>query len=254
MGSVIIKGLLCLKISPEKIAFSGIDKRRINEVRKELKVVPLLSERLVNECETIFVCVKPAEFRRFEPFLIKRASSKLVISIMAGVPIFKLQKVFVGCKIIRAMPNLGGQVGQSMTGWFAKKVSQKEILLAKKYLSSFGKAVMLKSEGDIDKFTALIGSGPAYLYFLMEILEEKAIEFGFSRAIGVEIVTQMIRGAFEFLHESKKSPEELIKFVASKGGTTEKALSYFEDKQIKKSIKEGIEKAYDRAREMARLD
>lgn len=251
MGEVLIKGMLSLKIPKSSVLFSGRDPQKVRPVQRKYKIRSLENQELVKTCDVIFIGVKPQDFKTWKPFEVHKR--KLVVSVMAGISVQKLKRVFPGCTIVRAMPNLGGQVGESMTAWFTKnKLTTSEKVSIKKYLGSFGQEMELKKEDDINKFTTLMANGPAYLYLLMHLLEEKAVEFGFPAPESRRMVKQLIQGAFGFLKESDLSPAELIQKVASKGGTTEAALQYLKQKKWDRIFQAALEQGYKRAKKLSR--
>ncbi len=251
MGEVLIKGMLSLKIPRSALSFSGRDPKKIQMVSKKYRIQSLENQPLVARSDVVFVCVKPQEFRTWPSFK-KSTKKKVIISVMAGITIQKLKNIFPNCTIVRSMPNLGGHVGKSMTGWCtADKLSLSETNKVKRYLCSFGKETQLAKEDDINKFAAVFGSGPAYLYLLMQLLEEQGVAFGFTMEQSRQMVQQLIKGAFKYLKESQLPPEELIQKVASKGGMTEAALNHLHANRWPATFKKALEKAYKRARELS---
>ncbi len=253
MAHMIINRLLLSGIENASLFFSGRTKDNIAKTTTKFGITALSNPELLKTCDLIFLCVRPGDFQRFAPLKVEQGSKKIVISIMAAVTIEQLQTTFPQTKIIRAMPTLGGKVGKSMTVWFTNdRLGQQEESIITKYLSSLGKALKAKKEENVDFFTPLIGSGPAYLYYLMQSLEEKGEEFGFSAKESRDMVRQMIQGALEFMIQSNRNSSDLIEEVTTKGGITETAVKYLKENKVKKLLKEAVEKGHEKVEEVKR--
>lgn len=205
------------------------------------------------ECDAVLFCIKPQVVDDFKKELQVDLSNKLIISIMAGVPIVKLQEVTGSKRIVRSMPNLAAFVNQSLTGWVAtNSITEADRKNIKKVFQSFGKEVELKSEDQINDITALSGSGPAYFFYLTQLMEEKALSFGFSKEEAKQIAEQTIIGAAEVLKTGIKTAQDWKAAVTSPGGTTEAALKHMEAEQFHNIFHNSIQKAKDRAEELSR--
>jgi pyrroline-5-carboxylate reductase len=171
---------------------------------------------------------------------------------MAGVRIKALSGVF-GEKTAaaRAMPNMGALVGEGMTcvAFNAFVKNKKEVL---DIFAAVGEVSEVE-ETCLDAVTALSGSGPAYLFYLADSLVEAGTRMGLSSVLASELAVQTLYGAAVILKEKRGegSPLELIRAVASKGGTTEAALNVLNGKNVKKYIIEAVESAKKRAEELA---
>ena len=247
IGSLIISALYNHGEREIALAARTPEKAELLKKQYDLEIydIPILTKN----CDVIFVCVKPQDFYHMPTYTTHK--NTLIISVMAGVAINNIRKVFPEGQIVRTMPNLGGYVGKSMTVWYSEDNVEKEKV--EKYIATFGEALEVSSEDDINKCTALTGSGPAYLYFFMATLIEKAQNMGFSTEESRKLMYAMIDGAFHFAKNNDLHPQELIEKVRSKGGTTEAALEIFESKQISKAIHQAIDAAYIRAQEISRI-
>ena len=149
------------------------------------------------------------------------------------------------------MPNLPAMINKGMTTFTgSEQVSEEELIIVEKLLSSTGKAIKVKTEDDIDKTTGLSGSGSAYIFYFMEAMMESAKEMGFSEKEAKEITTQTFGGAVDLFSQKEETTSAWINKVCSKGGTTIAAINTFEDKHVKENIKKGIFAAYNRAVEL----
>lgn len=210
---------------------------------------------LVDKSDLIILAVKPQSFADLAAEL-KQANlgSKLIISIMAGVSIAKISKLLCTAKVVRSMPNLPLKVGQGVTAWVATpKVTTAEKALVQKLFKACGYAIELKKENLLNSVTAISGSGPAYFFYLTEILAEAAKDFGIPKTIATEMAIQTLIGAAELLKSEKLAdPAQLRQAVTSKGGTTEAALKTLADHDFANIMGKAIKAAKTRAEELSK--
>ncbi|MDX2469002.1 MAG: pyrroline-5-carboxylate reductase [SAR324 cluster bacterium] len=210
-----------------------------------------LSE-ILDSFDVIILAVKPQDSEAIMNSLGSYVNETgMVISIMAGVNIATMESHFPFATIVRAMPNTPASIGEGATGvTMSKNWGQDEEAWAHSFFGSFGKALFVDSENKIDEITAISGSGPAYLFYLAEAMTEQAIEFGFKPKSAQILVNQTLRGAAMLLDQSGESASDLRAKVTSKGGTTFAATEEFDAKSVKKGIKDGIQKAFERSKEL----
>ena len=178
---------------------------------------------------------------------------QLVLSIIAGAGIAKLERGLGHRRIVRVMPNTPAQIGQGMSVWTATpEVSDAQKKLASSVLKAMGKETMVSDEDFIDKATAVSGSGPAYLFLFVEALTAAAESLGFTPEVASELVLQTVSGSSRFLAESGRTAAELRRMVTSPGGTTAAALAVFEQGRFAELVKEAVAAAYRRARELGK--
>ena len=175
----------------------------------------------------------------------------VVLSCMAGVPCHRLQALLGTQKIIRAMPNLGAAFQESASAVFIPEgLSAEEIGHVSAIINSCGKAWRVEREELIDVATAVAGSGPAYLRWLAEQLENVAIESGFSRHDAHALVLQTFKGAVSVLEGSDETFTTLRQRVTSPNGTTAAALSVLEERVAAEHVRDAVRAALRRAREL----
>lgn len=180
-------------------------------------------------------------------------TGQLVLSIIAGAPIAKLERGLGHRRIVRVMPNTPAQVGQGMSVWtVTPTVSPEQITLAASLLRAMGKEMMVNDEDFIDKATAVSGSGPAYFFLFVELLTAAAESLGFSPEAACELVTQTMLGSSQYLAKSGRTPAELRRAVTSPGGTTAAALAVFENGQLANLVKDAVAAAHQRAGELGK--
>ena len=150
------------------------------------------------------------------------------------------------------MPNSPAELGMGMTAFTAhNNLSIENIRKAENLLSTTGRTVFFENEHLLDAVTALSGSGPAYFFYIVKQMVDAGKEMGFDEATSAMLVKQTMLGSFHLLNTANKSLDELIKAVASKGGTTEAALSFFENNNVGENLQKGIIKAKNRATELS---
>lgn len=206
----------------------------------------------ISEVDLVILAVKPQDiqglFENLAPFM---RPEQIVLTIMAGVTIAKIKASLPTTKIIRAMPNLPAQVGMGMTGFTADpSVSRTDLFSVQNLLNTTGKSLYFDNEELLDGVTAISGSGPAYVYFFMQAMIESAQNMGFSATESEMLVEQTFLGAVHLLSNNNFTCKEWINKVASKGGTTESALVGFEENKLNEIIKDGLEKALIRSKEL----
>jgi pyrroline-5-carboxylate reductase len=206
---------------------------------------------VVDRSDILVLAVKPQDlFDAASEFRQAFKARHLLITILAGTPIAKVRRA-VGPKpaVVRAMPNLGAQVGEAMTA--LSGTGPANLALAETVFSGCGKTIRL-SERYFDLVTAISGSGPAYFFLLMELLSKEARSHGLSEKVARELAVQTALGAALLAQNSDLAPAELRKQVTSKGGTTEAALRVFEKEGLPAIVSKGLQAALRRGRELSR--
>ncbi len=172
----------------------------------------------------------------------------LLLSIIAGAPIKKLADGMAHAAVVRAMPNTPAQIGQGISVWTATaEVSAMQKQQAQAVLASFGQEIYVDDEDYLDMATALSGSGPGYVFMVMEAMIDAGVHLGFSRRVATQLVFQTMRGSVEYAARSDKHVAELRNQVTSPGGTTAEALYHMEKGGLRTVISRGIWAAYQRS-------
>ncbi len=203
--------------------------------------------------ENLLLAVKPQDAQKACKSLMGRLSQDtLIISVMAGIKIMTLSDLCGGHKLfIRVMPNLPAKVGEGVSVFVpAKGVSEDKIRIVEGLLKATGICLRVDDEALLDAATAISGSGPGYVFYMIEQFIEGATELGFSNEQAQELVRYTFRGALKLWEKSGESAQALRKAVSSKGGTTEAAMRVFEHLQMGDTFKKGIHAAFRRAKEL----
>lgn len=211
-------------------------------------------EDCLEKADLIILAVKPQDV----PALFKSIEGKVdkqqvFLSIMAGITIESLQKGLQIDKVIRAMPNLPAQIGMGMTAFTSTDaVTRIELVTVQNLLNTTGKTIYVEEEDLLDAATAISGSGPAYVFYCMQALMESAEKMGFSTSEAELLVWQTFKGAVELFHKNALSTQDWIARVSSKGGTTEAAVSVFEEQGLREALMNGADAARNRAMELGK--
>jgi len=175
----------------------------------------------------------------------------LVISIMAGVRIDTLQSGLGHDRIVRSMPNTPAQVGKGMTVWTgAPAVNEADRAAAQAVLEAMGEAVYVAEEHYLDMATGLSGSGPGFVYLLLEALIDAGVHIGFSRDQSQQMVLQTVAGSVELMRQSGLHPADLRNRVTSPAGTTAAGTLVLERAGVRSALIDAVDTAYRRSKEL----
>jgi pyrroline-5-carboxylate reductase len=217
----------------------------------KVNITSMPSEK-ISEFDIIILAVKPQDFEvlaaSIRPYL---KDSQIVFSVMAGITLAKLESQLSCSKIVRCMPNIPTQIGMGMTVFTASaNVDRKELFIIQNLINTTGKSVYVENEKLINAATAISGSGPAYVFYFMQSMINAAVDLGFNESEAELLVNQTFMGSVAIQNSYSLSNEEWIKKVASKGGTTERALQVFEKESLENAIVEAVKAANQRALEL----
>ena len=220
---------------------------------REGVVVNVINDQIKNY-DLIILAVKPQDFEILAKDLNgKLHDDQIVLSIMAGINILKIQTLLNHKYVIRAMPNTPAMLGMGITGFTsAEGISISKLFKVENLLNATGRSIYIEDESMIDAVTALSGSGPAYFYYFVKSMVETGKQMGFDEGTALQFVKQTMLGSYHLINNAELSLDELISAVASKGGTTEAALKVFNDRGLADSIKEGLLAAEKRAKELSK--
>ena len=184
-----------------------------------------------------------------------KGAKPLVISIVAGKPVSAFQEILGPLPVVRAMPNTPAAIGKGITGFVAsKEVSEDQRELAAALLRVLGEVWQVTDEADIDKITAISGSGPAYVFLMAECLAEAARKLGLPEDMADDLALHTLAGAAALLEQGEDDAAELRRAVTSPGGTTEAALKILMDEKsgLCQLLEKATKAAEQRARELAK--
>ncbi|MEH7111814.1 pyrroline-5-carboxylate reductase [Neobacillus niacini] len=175
----------------------------------------------------------------------------LVVSVLAGVSMSTIETLArLPIAIVRAMPNTSAAVGKSATAVAVnERVTPQQIEVMKNLFGTVGLTTFVEEE-QLDAVTGLSGSGPAYIYYLIEAMEKSAVEVGLDKEMASELIVQTLIGAAEMVKNSTKTSEQLRKDVTSPGGTTEAGVKVLEEHQVQQAFISCIKAATAQSKKM----
>ncbi len=202
--------------------------------------------------DVVVLAVKPQQMRDVVSQLLPHLGSQLVLSIAAGIRAVDLSRWLEGHRaIVRTMPNTPALIGQGITGMVAMDgVSQAQRDAADAIMRAVGATVWLDDEALIDPVTAVSGSGPAYVFYFIEAMQQAAQELGLTAEQGTQLAIATFTGASQLAAQSSEPVALLRDRVTSKGGTTYAALTSMEDSGVKDAIVRAVKAASQRGREL----
>ncbi len=172
-----------------------------------------------------------------------------VISIAAGITLAKLSAGLNRQAVVRAMPNTPAQIGEGVTVWTATpEVTERDRERARAILGAIGRQTFVADEKYIDMATAVSGSGPGYVFLIVESLVDAAVRIGLPRDMARDLVLETISGSVHLAQRSGKHPAELRNMVTSPGGTTAEGLHELEEGRLRALLARAIIAGYEKAR------
>jgi pyrroline-5-carboxylate reductase len=203
-------------------------------------------------CDVIVLAVKPQQMKDVVAQLRPHIKSQLVLSIAAGIRAIDLSRWLDGHQaIVRTMPNTPALIGKGITGMVAMQgVTQAQREAADAIMKAVGATVWLDDESLIDPVTAISGSGPAYVFYFIEAMQQAAQEMGLTAEQGTQLAIATFVGASQLAADSTEPVSVLRERVTSKGGTTYAALMSMEASGIKEAIGKALKAAAARGKEL----
>jgi pyrroline-5-carboxylate reductase len=263
IGAVVRSAL----VLPQNICASDIRGERLDYLKATYGItISRDNARLFSISDIIFLAVKPQQMEQVLSGITTTPSydvpdSKLVISIAAGVKIKKIESTLYASltpearsrlAIIRVMPNTPALVLKGMAGMSPNtNTSGEDLANARSILESMGKVIEFAEE-DLDAVTALSGSGPAYVFFLAELMISAGIKLGLTPENAKMLAITTLEGAVALMTQGGESPESLRAKVTSPGGTTEAAIKWMTDNRVQTHVVDAIIAAANRSRELSR--
>jgi pyrroline-5-carboxylate reductase len=202
--------------------------------------------------DMIVMAVKPQQLRAAAEELRSRLGDQLVLSIAAGVRLADLSRWLGGhAQLARCMPNTPALIGAGVSGLYATPaVSAAQRAQAAQLFEAVGRVIWVDKEQTLDAITAVSGSGPAYVFYFIEALQQAAVELGLDAQAARELAIQTFRGAAELAVRADEPVSTLRERVTSKGGTTERALATMQQQGAAAAIIQGVHAACARAAEL----
>lgn len=253
MGEALLSGLLRSGQSADLITVSDRHEPRSQQIAQEHRVTAATPGDAVADADTIVIAVKPQDMEALLQEIAGRLrQGALVVSIAAGITTSYLEaRLPAGTPVARAMPNTPALVDQGMAAVSpGTHCGPDDIAEATRLLAGCGKVVTV-AEKHMDAVTAISGSGPAYLFYVVEAMIEAGVLLGLPRATSTELVVQTVVGAATMLQETGEHPTVLREQVSSPGGTTMAALRQLDDHKVRAAFLTAMESAAQRSAQLA---
>lgn len=255
MADALIKGLLARHVLPPDAVWatnrSNRERLAALGARYGIRTTPA-KPPLLDVANVVILAVKPKDTQEvLDEITGAVRADQLVLSVVAGIPLSMLEPPLGTAPVIRAMPNTSAAVLASATALTAGTYATEDHLrTATRIFDAVGDTVVVPEEV-LDVVTGLSGSGPAYVYHLIEAMIHAGIELGLTGDLARRLAVQTLVGAARMLAESAEDPGELRRRVTSPGGTTMAALRVLEERGFAHTVREAVGRAAARARELA---
>lgn len=255
MGEALLSRLLTQKTYlPDQVMVSEPQEDRRNLLAQRYQIQTTQDNQVAAQAtEILFLTIKPQVFDTVVASLqpsSRQGQPPLVISILAGMPLSRLESAFPAHPVIRAMPNTPATVGAGITAIAPGQYAQSQHLSqAHQIFQAVGEVVDVQ-ESLMDAVTGLSGSGPGYVAIAIEALTDGGVAAGLPRATAAKLALQTVLGTAQLLHESGLHPAELKDRVTSPGGTTITGIAKLEQSGFRSALIEAVRAASDRSKQL----
>jgi pyrroline-5-carboxylate reductase len=258
MAEAMIAGLLDRGlVEPGQIDISHPRAERRRQLEEKYGIAAVERNQDAAEgCELLMLTVKPQVLRSVMKQLHGTlAPGQVVLSIIAGASLTRLSQGLGHAALVRVMPNTPAQIGHGMMVWTATEaVDATGLERVRAVLGALGEELWVEDEKYVDMATALSGTGPTYVFLMMEALIDAGVHMGFPRRIAEQIVLQTVAGSVDFARASGKHMAELRNMVTSPGGTSAEAIYQMEKGSLRTIYSRAVYAAYQRTKSLAQED
>lgn len=256
MAEALIRGLIAAgTANPEHILVADLSADRLAYLKKTYGIIPQKTNLdAAREAELVVLSVKPQVVERVLSEISSAVDDKkLVVSIAAGIVIARIEKALKeGSHVVRAMPNTPALVlagAAALAG--GKNATADDLALAQSIFNSVGRAVIVE-EKLMDAVTGLSGSGPAYVFMIIDALSDAGVKGGLPRQLALELAAQTVYGSARMVLETKEHPAKLREMVTSPGGTTIEGLHALEKGKLRATLMNAVAAATARSKELGK--
>jgi pyrroline-5-carboxylate reductase len=255
MAEALIKGMLSADAAKsDQMLVTDTSADRLAYLKKYNVRTMTSNKEAVQEAAVVLLCVKPQVMDRVLAEIAAVADkSKLVISIAAGITIGRMEKALTGNpRVIRVMPNTPALVlagAAAIAG--GTHAGMEDLTVAQEIFNAVGKSVVVE-EKLMDAVTGLSGSGPAYVFLIIDALSDAGVKAGLPRPLALELAAQTVFGSAKMVLETKEHPAKLRDMVTSPGGTTIEGLHALEKGKLRATLMNAVEAATARSRELGK--
>ncbi|MEA5534842.1 pyrroline-5-carboxylate reductase [Crocosphaera sp. XPORK-15E] len=256
MAEAILTRLLAANIYPANTVLVSEPKLQRREFLSNTYSVQVTAnnQETLTASEALLLAIKPQILDKVTASLKleNQPNSPLILSILAGVTLARLESAFPGFPVIRVMPNTPATVGAGMTAIAAgKNIEPSHLSLATSIFTAVGEVVEVP-ESMMDGVTGLSGSGPAFVALMIEALADGGVAAGLPRAIAAKLALQTVLGTAKLINETGLHPAQLKDNVTSPGGTTIAGVGKLEEKGFRSAVIEAVKAAYRRSQELGK--
>ena len=257
MGSALMKGIINAKLTPpKKITACDVNQVKLQDLESEWKVRTTADvKQAVKESDILLLCVKPQTLAQVLELMKETIRpNHLVISIVAGMRIDFIQRTLgTTLGIVRTMPNIAATVDEGAAAMaFGKHVSAEQQKIARSVFEAVGEVVVV-TEDQLDAVTGLSGSGPAYIYMVIEALIDGGVKMGLSRDISTKLAIQTVLGSAKLAKSSGLHPAILRDQVTTPAGTTINAIHELESHGLRSMLIDAVATATRRSEELSNI-
>jgi pyrroline-5-carboxylate reductase len=207
----------------------------------------------LGEARIVVWAVKPQSFAEAARDVAPHVGAALQLSVMAGITSAAIARAAATERVVRAMPNTPALIGRGIAGLFARQaITAEDRAAVERVLAPTGSLLWFDAESDLDAVTALSGSGPAYMFYVIEAMVEAGTQMGLAPAAARRLAQETMAGAAQLAIGSAESPATLRERVTSKGGTTHAAITALDSAGVKDAFVRALHAARTRAEELGR--
>lgn len=259
MATALIKGVLKAGLlEPDFITAGDVDIEKLESLKNEygINVVFKENQKIISECDIIILAVKPQIFEKILKEIAPRLNmSKLVISIAAGITTEYIEQIVnKELKVVRAMPNTPALILEGATAIAPGcHATEDDMKIAHEIFKAVGKVAEV-DESQMDAVTGLSGSGPAYIFMIIEALSDAGVKMGLSRSVAMKLAAQTVMGAAKLQIETDMHPGRLKDMVTSPGGTAIAGIHTLEQGGLRTTLINAVESATKRSMELGHKD
>ncbi len=254
MGEAMISAVLRGDVAaPDSVSVGDVSEERRRHLQSRYGVgVSADNVEAARGADIVVLAVKPQELAAVARGLRDHlAPEQTVVSIMAGVRMGAIRDALGHGALVRVMPNTPASVGEGMSLWTAAAdVNADQREQVRRVLAAMGREMYVPDEKYLDMATAVSGSGPGFVFLLLEAFIDGAVHVGLRREAATEMVLQTVLGSVRMAQETGKHPAELRNMVTSPGGTTAEGLRVLEEAGVRAAMVDAIIAAYERTLEL----
>ena len=247
MARAIVIGLISSKMRPDNIMASDISEKKLAELKK-YGIKTGTNEQVTRFADVLILAVKPNVYDAVLPEL--EGFKKLVVSIAAGISIGYIRG-FVGddSRVARVMPNTPALAGAGMTAVCSDGLSDEDLSTVKKIFASLGRVLVI-TENYIDAVVGVSGSGPAYVFTMIDAMADGGVACGLTKSDALLLAAQTVFGSAKLMLETSMHPSELKDSVCSPGGTTIDGVKALESRGFRAAVIEAVEAACEKSKRL----